>query len=369
MFTQLPTKYSHFSPPVCSVWDKGYRYGFNGKEIDKGDEGMGGGGSTYDYGFRIYNPSMGKFLSVDPLTASYPWYTPYQFAGNKPINCIDLDGLEEINYDVIEHKSTNVNLVQVNINLVYTTVNSGLGSISGIDRDAFTAKFKQGNQKIFLSELPSKNKELKLLDNVEDEKLAQKAMDGDSKASRKIKRKYGSVYLLDINFNISIEQNENTTLEAAVAWANENRAGRGIIMEQINDDEMLSSYGNELSSFMEMANTKIRNGADAMGSADGINNFIVYSKNIKIIQMTCSDFAVHEAGHNITGKGHNGDYEYHEVGLQNDGNKAGDPSTGRPFNNGADLYPTYDNVLQILNDSTNRQNSSINIKSNESQNK
>ncbi len=41
-----------------------YRYGFNGKEKD--DEGMGGGGSTYDYGFRIYNPQIGKFLSVDP---------------------------------------------------------------------------------------------------------------------------------------------------------------------------------------------------------------------------------------------------------------------------------------------------------------
>ncbi|MFM7431818.1 MAG: hypothetical protein ACKO1F_18270 [Flammeovirgaceae bacterium] len=33
-------------------------------------------------------------LSVDPLTKSYPWYTPYQFAGNKPIIAIDLDGLE-----------------------------------------------------------------------------------------------------------------------------------------------------------------------------------------------------------------------------------------------------------------------------------
>jgi hypothetical protein len=32
---------------------------------------------------------------VDPLTKNYPWYTPYQFAGNKPINSIDLDGLEE----------------------------------------------------------------------------------------------------------------------------------------------------------------------------------------------------------------------------------------------------------------------------------
>jgi RHS repeat-associated protein len=70
-----------------------YRYGFNGKEKDP--EGMGGGGSTYDYGFRIYNPQIARFLSVDPLTKSYPWYTPYQFAGNKPIWAIDLDGLEE----------------------------------------------------------------------------------------------------------------------------------------------------------------------------------------------------------------------------------------------------------------------------------
>ena len=35
------------------------------------------------------------FLRVDPLTAEYPWYTPYQFAGNKPIWAVDLDGKEE----------------------------------------------------------------------------------------------------------------------------------------------------------------------------------------------------------------------------------------------------------------------------------
>jgi hypothetical protein len=35
-------------------------------------------------------------LSVDPLSSSYPWYSPYQFAGNKPIIAIDIDGLEEL---------------------------------------------------------------------------------------------------------------------------------------------------------------------------------------------------------------------------------------------------------------------------------
>jgi hypothetical protein len=41
---------------------------------------------------------LGRFLSVDPITGGYPWYTPYQFAGNKPIQYIDLDGAEETLY-------------------------------------------------------------------------------------------------------------------------------------------------------------------------------------------------------------------------------------------------------------------------------
>ena len=71
-----------------------YRYGFNGKEEDV--EGMGGGGNTYDYGFRIYNPQIAKFLSVDPLFKTYPWYSSYQYAGNSPVAFIDLDGLERV---------------------------------------------------------------------------------------------------------------------------------------------------------------------------------------------------------------------------------------------------------------------------------
>jgi len=79
-----------------TVQDSSYRYGFNGKEEDS--NGEWGSKSHYDYGFRIYNPSIAKFLSVDPLTKDFPFYTPYQFAGNKPIYAIDLDGAEELPY-------------------------------------------------------------------------------------------------------------------------------------------------------------------------------------------------------------------------------------------------------------------------------
>ena len=69
-----------------------YRYGFNGKENDNEIKGEA---NQQDYGMRIYDPRVGKFLSIDPLIKKYPWYTPYQFAGNKPIKFIDIDGAEE----------------------------------------------------------------------------------------------------------------------------------------------------------------------------------------------------------------------------------------------------------------------------------
>jgi RHS repeat-associated protein len=69
-----------------------YRFGFNGKENDNGVKGLG---NQQDYGMRIYDPRVGRFLSVDPLQTQFPWFTPYQFAGNTPIQAKDLDGLEQ----------------------------------------------------------------------------------------------------------------------------------------------------------------------------------------------------------------------------------------------------------------------------------
>jgi len=69
----------------------GYRYGFNGKEKDNEIKGEG---NQQDYGMRIYDPRLGRFLSVDPITDRFAELTPYQFASNSPIWAIDLDGLE-----------------------------------------------------------------------------------------------------------------------------------------------------------------------------------------------------------------------------------------------------------------------------------
>ncbi len=91
---------------------RGYIYGFNGKEKDGEIQGEG---NSYDYGFRIYNPRLGRFLSLDPLFKGYPFYSPYQFAGNKPIQALDLDGLEEIDYRVIAIDENGNAIVEVEV--------------------------------------------------------------------------------------------------------------------------------------------------------------------------------------------------------------------------------------------------------------
>jgi RHS repeat-associated protein len=69
----------------------GYRYGFNGKE--KSPEISS---DDYDFGARIYDGRIGRWLSVDPLQKKYPFESPYLFSGNSPILYTDPDGREKI---------------------------------------------------------------------------------------------------------------------------------------------------------------------------------------------------------------------------------------------------------------------------------
>jgi RHS repeat-associated protein len=64
-----------------------HRFGFNGMENDK--ETSNG---NFDFGNRIYNSKLGKFLSVDRYASKFPSQSPYTFANNKPIAARDING-------------------------------------------------------------------------------------------------------------------------------------------------------------------------------------------------------------------------------------------------------------------------------------
>lgn len=71
---------------------KEYKFGFNG-EMKVNDIYIESG-SFEDYGMRMYDTRICRFISVDPLKMNYPELTTYQFASNTPIGARDLDGLE-----------------------------------------------------------------------------------------------------------------------------------------------------------------------------------------------------------------------------------------------------------------------------------
>lgn len=59
--------------------------------MEKDDE-IKGNGNSYDFGARIYDPRLGRWLSTDPKASKGPGLSPYNYSFNSPISYSDPDG-------------------------------------------------------------------------------------------------------------------------------------------------------------------------------------------------------------------------------------------------------------------------------------
>ncbi|WP_051697854.1 RHS repeat domain-containing protein [Prevotella sp. 10(H)] len=66
-------------------------YKYNGKELDQNHQL-----NMYDYSARFYEPSIGRFSTVDPHAEKYYSMSPYVYAANNPIKIIDPLGTDTI---------------------------------------------------------------------------------------------------------------------------------------------------------------------------------------------------------------------------------------------------------------------------------
>ncbi|MCV9932943.1 hypothetical protein OIU80_11690 [Flavobacterium sp. LS1R47] len=83
---QVPTRHGNINE---------YRYGFQGQEKD---DDLKGEGNSLNYTFRMHDPRVGRFLSIDPLTRLYPHNSPYAFSENRVIDGMELEGLEYLSF-------------------------------------------------------------------------------------------------------------------------------------------------------------------------------------------------------------------------------------------------------------------------------
>lgn len=79
--------------PYGKCWDSStfQPYLYNGKEIDLMHDL-----EWYDYGARMYEPGLCRFMTMDPLCEKYYNISPYAYCVNNPVNNIDLDGRDWI---------------------------------------------------------------------------------------------------------------------------------------------------------------------------------------------------------------------------------------------------------------------------------
>src|SRR5690554_7270535 len=74
-------------PVTPDVGDQ-YKYKFGGKEYQEEFDV-----NLYDFGARNYDPSLGRWMNVDPLAEDYYSQSSYQYTLNNPIVYIDPDGM------------------------------------------------------------------------------------------------------------------------------------------------------------------------------------------------------------------------------------------------------------------------------------
>ena len=85
------------------------KYLYNGKEWQN-DEVGGVKLDWYDYGARMYDPTLGRFHTLDPKAEDFFDWTPYNYALDNPVKLIDLDGMAPSNpQDPVKQNKTTTN--------------------------------------------------------------------------------------------------------------------------------------------------------------------------------------------------------------------------------------------------------------------
>ncbi|MCT4666088.1 MAG: hypothetical protein N4A45_12740 [Flavobacteriales bacterium] len=127
---------------------EGYRFGFQGQEVD--DE-IKGEGNSISFKYRMHDPRLGRFFAVDPLAPKYPHNSPYAFSENMVIHAIELEGLEKLVVHNLDHSNRTMDLSIVKHVELFLQTKDGSLNVN-FDTQQFSDNFTTGNGIIYIKE-------------------------------------------------------------------------------------------------------------------------------------------------------------------------------------------------------------------------
>jgi len=101
---------------IAPVTNNPYKYTFNNKEFQN-ELNL----NLYDYGFRNYDPTLGRWNVTDPMAPKYFSHSPYAYSLNNPVYFIDPDGMQVSNGEEEDDDEE----------VYYGVVGLGVASVSG----------------------------------------------------------------------------------------------------------------------------------------------------------------------------------------------------------------------------------------------
>jgi RHS repeat-associated protein len=91
---------------------KNYRFGFQGQE---GDDQIKGDGNSVNFGARMFDARLGRWLSVDPQSKKQPGWSPFKAFLDNPNLFIDPNGETEYHINVVVNEKTGKATITVKV--------------------------------------------------------------------------------------------------------------------------------------------------------------------------------------------------------------------------------------------------------------
>ena len=134
--------------PDMSWQSNGYRYGYNGMEMDNDIKGTGNHLSTH---FRGLDPRVVRWGSPDPLESKFPDRSTYVSMGNNPINRVDPFGDSTYLYGDNKFRiAEDLQTESPNLNISMSIDKNGAGKIdASIRNDIHYSDLSKKEQSIY----------------------------------------------------------------------------------------------------------------------------------------------------------------------------------------------------------------------------